>query len=828
MREVGTTSGVNDNTELPGGLVINPGEPELICAHCGDTCKDADIRIGDKLFCCHGCKSVYQLLHDSEMDAYYSLSDTPGAAPEGDAGNVKWGFLDDAEIEKQLLDFSDGVTAKVTLHVPAIHCASCIYLLEQMYRIEPSVSSSVVNFLKKEVTITWNRQEKSLREIVELLASVGYEPRIRLEDLGREERKEDRRRLYLQIGVAGFVFGNVMLLAFPDYLAVGTDKVPPTLRTVFAWVSFVLSLPVVFFSGLDYLTSAWKGIRKGFLNLDVPISLGVLSLLGWSGYEVISGTGTGYFDSLAGLIFLLLVGKVFQAKTYESLSFERDYTSYFPIAVLKREADGSESSVPVLNIEPGDRVIIRNQELVPADAVLMKGDGAIDYSFVTGESDPVAKTVGDVVYAGGRQLGGVVELEVVEKVSRSYLTRLWNHDAFARDRENIYETLANKASKYFVFGVLAIALAALIYWIPQGAGHAVRIFTAVLIVACPCALALTTPFTLGTAMRLLGRTGLYLKNAGVVERLARIDTVVFDKTGTLSRADAKRVEFHGEELSEREKTMIRSVTQHSTHPVSVQLTAALHGVATLEITEFGEYPGLGLEAMVDGHHIRIGAAEWVFDDDREQPQRDELGSYTTTFIGIDGVPRGHFHLDTHWRPGLQGLIDRLAGLVKLALLSGDTDREKNALAQFFPSDTQMRFRQSPTDKLTFIEALRDSGRTVLMIGDGLNDAGALKAGDVGIAITDDVTAFSPSSDALLDAHSLEKLDTVLRFSKRATRVILMGFGLSLSYNLVGLGFAVAGQLSPLVSAILMPLSSITVVAFATFMTQWQARRSGLS
>ncbi len=821
------TSEKRDKREIPGGIVVDSGKPDLICAHCGEVCKDADIRIGDKLFCCHGCKSVYQLLHDTEMDAYYSIEETPGKIPASDAGNVKWGFLDDEDIVKQLLDFSDGETAKVSLHVPSIHCASCIYLLEQLYRIEPSVRSSVVNFLKKEVTLTWKQQEKSLRELVELLANVGYEPRIRLEDLGREERKEDRRRLYLQIGVAGFVFGNVMLLAFPDYLAVGPDKVPPSLRTVFAWVSFALSLPVVFFSGLDYLTSAWKGLKRGFLNLDAPISLGILSLLGWSGYEVISGTGTGYFDSLAGLIFLLLVGKVFQAKTYESLSFERDYTSYFPIAVLKRDVDGKEKSVPVLNIEPGDRIIIRNQELIPADAVLMKGDGAVDYSFVTGESDPVAKTVGDVIYAGGRQLGGVVELEVVEKASRSYLTRLWNHDAFARDRENVYETLANQAGKYFVFGVLAIALAALIYWIPQGTGEAVRIFTAVLIVACPCALALTTPFTLGTAMRLLGRVGLYLKNAGVVERLARINTVVFDKTGTLSKADTKRVEFHGEALSQREKVLVRSVVQHSTHPVSVQLSAALHGIETLDISGFGEYPGLGLEAEVDGHAVRVGSAEWVFEDDREQPQRDELGAYTTAYVSIDGVPRGHFHLDTHWRPGLRGLIERLTRQVTLALLSGDTDREREALAQFFPAETEMRFKQAPADKLEFIERQREQGRNVLMIGDGLNDAGALKAGDVGIAITDDVTAFSPSSDALLDAQGLAKLDKVLRFSKLATRVILMGFTLSLTYNVVGLGFAVAGKLSPLVSAILMPLSSITVVAFATFMTRLMARKAKL-
>ncbi len=344
---------------------------ENLCYHCGDPCSNNDILVDDKHFCCNGCRTVYELLDGSDLCAYYDLNAAPGTSPKLDGASLKYGFLDDPEIQKELIEFSDGGRSRTTLILPSIHCASCIWLLENLQILHSGITMSRVNFLRKELTVTWKSDELGLRELVELLNRIGYEPRIRLEDVQKKGRDDSRKRLYMQVGIAGFAFGNIMLLSFPEYLVRGGDSVTPELRTIFIWLNFALSLPVVLYSGVDYMISAWKGLANKVINLDVPISLGILALFGRSLYEVFTWTGVGYFDSLAGLIFLLLLGKLFQAKTYETLSFERDYTSYFPIAVIRKGENGEES-VAVTQLKQGDRIIVRNQELIPADSVLME------------------------------------------------------------------------------------------------------------------------------------------------------------------------------------------------------------------------------------------------------------------------------------------------------------------------------------------------------------------------------------------------------------------------------------------------------------------------
>ncbi len=818
---------------LKSGITDTPPEIQdkheqktrLVCAHCGLDCPNDSVHLGDLYFCCQGCKKVYELLHANEMCAYYDLNEKPGITPQQDTSNLKYGFLDEEEIQQKLKEFSDGTTARVTFHIPAMHCASCIYLLERLNQLDSAITNSRVNFVRKELTLTYREEERSLREVVELIASLGYEPRIRLEDVEKKGRKDDRKKLYMQIGVAGFAFGNIMLLSFPEYLAHGTESVETFLRNLFVWVSAILSIPVVVFSGQDYLTSAWKGLRHKVVNLDVPISLGILALMGRSWFEIISGVGVGYFDSLSGLIFLLLLGKLFQAKTYETLSFERDYTAYFPVAVLKKEID-CERSVPVMSLEPGDRIVIRNQELIPADSILIAGDGAIDYSFVTGESQPVPKENGDIIYAGGRQIGEAIELDVIEKVSQSYLTRLWNHDSFTDQETRGTASLANRISKHFVAAVLLIALGAFLLHLPSDAGLAFQVLTAVLIVACPCALALATPFTLGTTMRIFGRNDLYLKNADVVERMAHVTSLIFDKTGTLTQSGTGEIQRIGEELGEDQLSLVKSLIRHSTHPLSMRLYAGLQAPVHPVVENFREYPGRGIEGIVQGQKIRVGSRTFTGAGDIT----DNIGLENLvgeTHFSINDVYSGGFRIQTQLRPGLQGLIDRLKQRFNLALLSGDTEREKELLQPIFPNDTPMQFNQSPHDKLQYIKSQQKEGKKVLMVGDGLNDAGALQASHVGIALTEDVTAFSPASDALLDANTLGELDRFLCFSRIAVRIIIAGFVLSFLYNIIGLSFAVAGKLSPLVSAILMPASSISVVAFATFYTRWRAKMYGL-
>lgn len=797
-------------------------EAHPACFHCGDRCDGRDIAIGDRYFCCNGCKTVYELLAERDLCDYYVIDDArKGKSPLDSGYSHRYDYLDDPDIIAQLLDFSDGVTRLATFRIPSMHCSSCIWLIERLPALHEGVVSARVNFPRKEAAITWNSEKISLREVVILLASIGYEPYISLQDVAEKRKHSSNRKLYYRIGVAGFAFGNIMLLSFPEYLA-AEGTMDPVFAFVFRYLNVALSLPVFFYSSSQFFSSAWAGLRQRFLNIDVPISLGIVALFGRSIFEIVTGTGTGYLDSFTGLIFFMLIGRIFQKKSYDALSFDRDFRSYFPLSVALRAEDG-EHNVPLTKIAVGNRIVIRNQELVPADAVLLRGEANIDYSFVTGEADLIAKKSGDRIHAGGRQVGQAIELEVIKDIEQSYLTRLWNNDVFTKEAHGRLHNMVDRISKHFTAVVLVIAFGAAAYWAFADPDIMYTVFTAVLIVACPCALALSSPFALGSAQRIFGNNDFYTKNTDAVETLARIDTIVFDKTGTLTQTRSGNVRWHGPALSEEVRAQVKSILRQSTHALSRQVFASLAGDVSHDVEEFREVPGHGIEGRVDGHALMIGSAEWAQRADAAPP---DTGS-SAVYVSRDGAPLGHFTVPNTYREGLRGLVAALKPSHDIVILSGDSDREATRLRELFGEDVPMHFHQSPEDKLAFVLRLRAEGRQVLMVGDGLNDAGALKAADVGISISEDINTFSPACDGILAAERFALFPHLLGFAKSSVRIVLASFAISFAYNLIGLSFAVSGLLSPLVSAILMPVSSVSVVAFTTVTTRILARRRGL-
>ena len=798
-------------------------EKALNCYHCGEACPDNTIAIGDKSFCCHGCKTVFEILNANEMCDYYNIEDTPGITPKQDLISGRFEYLDDETVKPQVIDFSDGTTEKVTFHTPTMHCASCIWLLEKLHDMDSRIYSSVVNFPRKQVTIIYNREEMKLSEAAALISSLGYEPLVSLDTVDKREQSSAEKKLYLKIGLAGFAFGNVMILSFPEYLS-RVGSVDPTFKMVFGYLSLVLSLPVLLFATKDYYLSAWAGLKSRTVNIDVPITLGIGMLFFRSAWEILTQTGVGYLDSFTGLVFFLLVGRLFQQKTYEVLSFERDYKSFFPLSVT-RKINNVEAVVPVSKLKPGDRIVVRNQELIPADSVLLKTDASIDYSFVSGESTPVTKNAGDFIYAGGRQAGTTIELEVIKEPSQSYLTQLWNNDVFSKPRFSRLNVLVNQVSHYFTFGVLAIAIIASLYWLQIDTATGIKVFTSVLIVACPCALALSSPFALGTAMRIFGRKGFYVKNTDAVEALSKIDTIVLDKTGTLTESRQETIEFSGDVLTHEDQEIIKSLVQHSTHPLSQKIFQALDVHAVHSVDKYEEVSGKGIQGLIEGRNIQLGSAKWL---GLQEDASDAEDMKTRVFLSMNDEVRGSFLIANVFRKGLRPLLSGLKQQFDMYLLSGDTEREKAALVNLFGSEQNLLFRQTPENKLDFVSRVQGEGAHVLMVGDGLNDAGALRASEVGIAITDDVSAFSPASDGILTGKNLHLLGSFIKMSKATTTVIVASFVISIIYNVVGVSFAVAGKLSPLVSAILMPASSISVVAFTTFTTSLRARMMKLT
>lgn len=786
------------------------------CFHCGDRLPRKVIHLREKSFCCNGCATVFELLTSSGMGTYYELEERPGNKIDSDFSG-RYAYLDLPEVQQKLIKFSEGDFARVTLNLPAIHCSSCIWLIENLHQLHEGVHSAEVSFTRKKASVFYNPQLISLRQLVELLVRLGYPPEINLATINKPEPRVSRS-LYYKIGVAGFCFGNIMMLSLPEYLGMGEGW--ESYARYFGMLNILLALPVFTYTASGYYRSAWSGLRFGSVNIDVPITIGILALFGRSLYEIISGTGAGYMDSLAGLLFFLLIGKWFQEKTYQNLAFDRAYDSYFPVAATVCTADG-EYQVPLKDLQPGMEILVRNQELIPADAELLSDEATIDFSFVTGESDPVRKEKGAFIYAGGKQSGAAIRLKVKQAVDQSYLTDLWNQQVFRKSDKTPVQAFINKVSQRFTIIVLLIAACGAVFWWIKDPSVMVQVNTAVLIVACPCALALAAPFSFGHTLRVLGRNKFYLRSADYVEKMASVTDIVVDKTGTLTHTNSYRVEFVGDPLSEEQQFLVAMLAGQSNHPLSRTIADYFDDHRTAEIADFEEVPGAGLRAVVNGRMVSLGSASWI--NGKTVSEKDAT---TKVFLKVDSAICGFFRLEIAYRQDIEVFLSQLGKQFRLHLLSGDHDGQQEKLSAFIPPD-RMHFRQSPYDKLKYIEGLRQEGRVVVMLGDGLNDAGALKAADVGISVADDVYAFAPACDAIFDGKAFQRLPALLHLSAGAMSVVKWSIALSFFYNIIGLSFALSGMLSPLVAAILMPVSSVSVVAFTTGLVNWKARKSSL-
>ncbi len=772
---------------------------QAACYHCGQDCKEDNLLKDGKNFCCYGCQTVYDILSENDLCEYYSYDAKPGASLKNLAVS-DFSYLDEKSVRDKLLIFQSDTFCKVEFYVPAIHCISCLWLLENLQRLQKGVIRSQVNFARKRVTIEFNPAVVSLSAIAASMTSVGYAPLVNLEE---KTTKKETHPLIAKLSVAGFAFGNVMLLSFPEYL--GLDGTEQQLQQLFSYLNIALSIPVLLYSSQDYFKNTWTSIQQKQINIDVPIAVGLAALFFRSTYDVLFHVGPGYFDSFSGLVFFLLIGRWFQDKTYESLAFDRDYKSYFPLAIQKQVGEDWKPVV-VYELAPGDVIRVRNMEVVPTDAKLISDQAYIDYSFVTGESKPVKVHEGDLVYAGGRLIGEPVILQVEKKTSQSHLTSLWNNAVFQKPKESRYRKIIDQAAKGFTWFVLAFSIVSGVYWYYADPSKMWLILTSVLIVACPCALALAAPFTYGNMLRVFGRHGFYLKNADVIERMAGIDALVFDKTGTITQG-AATVIFTGH-LSQHEFSCVKSLAASSTHPLSELIVKHISGHAQWPVKNLIERAGKGIEGEVACLPIKIGSVNFVGANTLE----DQTSSHV--FVSINGEVKGHFTISTALRSGIKDTLTQMSG-VPVAMLSGDNESDRDRMQTVFADNATLRFHQTPQDKMTFIQDWKEEGKQVMMLGDGLNDAGALKQSDVGIAVSDNTGVFTPACDGIIQGSELRRLNLYLRLARASTVILKIAFGISFFYNIISLGFAVTGYLTPLVAAILMPVSSISVVGFSS-------------
>lgn len=795
------------------------------CTHCGEPCYE-EVFTDQGTFCCNGCAAVYDLINSHDLCDYYALSEVknrPSLQQSKQKGDFS--YLDLPAVQQQLKVINQGEWSNIVLHCPAMSCASCVYLLDNLHKFNPAIKKSQASFSTRSVSIWFAANAIKISELANLTTSLGYEPAFSIDnDASRNQiNRTASNKLLARLGLAGFVAGNTMMLSFPEY--VGLEKeVYTQFAYIFTGLNVALATLTILYAARPWFTKSGVDLRHGQLSVDVPIAMAIGVLYMRSMIDIATGNGPGFFDSMSGLIFLLLIGQWLQTRYYEGLEFERQFSSFFPLVAQVLTNSGQLKSTLINQLEPGMTMSLGPNELIPADGVVKTSNQALtDWSFITGESAEKPTESGQHLYAGVRLTTGQLTMVVTQAADQSYLNRLWN-EAAGNDKFQYMPTrFENLFVKYFTAITLVIAFSTLAFWLMADSSMAFNAFTSVLMVACPCALTLAMPFAFNKAVTRLAKNGAYARNAQVIERLAHIDHIAFDKTGTLTQPvapDPNQGFWHpapGQGVLVNEIAPIAyAASKLSGHPLLHEIGRKLSKYDPAILKYYVEQTGHGVKFGYDDAIYRIGAAKYCY------APNDFVANSTAVHVSKDGQWLGYFRMGHELSPAVAGMLKQLP--LNKTVITGDNINGAAVIQGLVDVPLNLLTNQKPEDKMAFIQQATDANEQVLMVGDGMNDGPAMKAATVSMALVDNRNSFSPNADILAQRELLPRLPQWLAFSQATLSMVKVGLALSVVYNIIGLTWAITGQLSPLLAAIFMPLSSMSVVALSVLLTDWQANK----
>jgi len=799
-------------------LIATAPALEAECAHCGQTVAARDAAVEGRSFCCSGCRSVYEIVQASGLSGYYAYRDRSAPSPARPRGvGGRYQELDEAAFQAEYCRGDGGGEQSVELVVEGIHCSACVWLVERVGRVVPGVTSARLDMSRNVVALGWDSRQTTLSAIARGLESLGYPPHPLGERRADAGRARDRE-LLLRLGIAGAAAGNVMLMAFALYSG-AFSGMEAAYQALFRWTSFAIATPAVFWCGAVFLRGGWAALRTRSPHMDLPVSIGILTGYVGGAVSTLRGQGEIYFDSLCTLIFLLLVGRYLQQSHHRRSTNQSDLLLALAPHTAHLVEGGVERDVPARSVSAGATVRVAAGDRIPVDGLVLRGSASVDTSLLTGEPMPVETSVSDRVYAGTACQSGELWLKVESAGTATRLGRLMaSVEATQRQRPPIVR-LADRVAGYFVVGILAVAAFTLLLWLELDPRLAIDHTVALLVVTCPCALGMATPLAVSVALGRAANAGILFKGGEFMEELAQPGVIVFDKTGTLTLGQPTLLGWIGDATLQ---PALRAIEGHCSHPLARAIQRAFPET-DLVVEDVEELAQGGISALVAGQRLLAGSPALVGAKLGGLPawasrlvERHASIGQTPVVIAAGRAVRAVAAFGDALRPEARDNLRRLRELgFRFEILSGDhqlvVDRVAAELG--LPAGAA-RGGQSPEAKLTRISELRASGERVIMVGDGVNDAAAMAAATVGIAVHGGAETCLKAADIFATRSGLEPVTEAVRGSRRARAAIRRGIVMSLGYNLVGIALAVGGLLSPLLAAIMMPLSSISVVSLA--------------
>ena len=784
---------------------------KIACTHCHlEFSKDVMIIEGEHYFCCNGCQGVFHLLSDEGLDSFYDKVGTTKLAPPTQQYEDSSNFNAPAFYDKFVVTNRDGFS-EVSLIIEGIHCSACVWLNEKALHKMDGVIEASINFTNNKAHIVWADNVVKLSQIIDMIRAIGYNAYPYDASLQEAQANRVRKDYYLRMAVAIFSTMNVMWIAVAQYAGYFSGM-EQNMKTILNIAEGFLATPVLFYSGWIFFRGSYYGIKNRVVNMDLLVATGASLTYGYSLYVTISQHGEAYFDSVSMIITFVLIGKFLEVLSKKNAADALDIIGKHLPSEVKVLENQKITLKKLEDVGVGDTIVVSSGEKVLLDGIILQGSGSFDESTLTGESEPIFKDVDDKVISGTTSIDADVQFEATKDFAHSTLSNLVSLLESAINKKPKIEQLANRLSEHFSTVILLLSIGTFfIWWLwPHSFEESLMVAISVIVIACPCALGLATPVATLVGLNIGSKQGILFKEAAQLETIAKVDTLLVDKTGTLTVGKPEVIKEHL--INSYDIRTLYSLVKASNHPIAkgvAQFLLAQEDV--LEEVLFEEYAQLsarGIKAKHNGKTFLGGNFKLLKENGIEVNIESEKSLF---FFAIDGKLMTYFELEDSIKEGGVELVNALNKQgIKTIMLTGDNEKIAQHVADSV-GIKELHHTLSPEDKLQFVEKLQKDGKKVVMVGDGVNDILALGAADIGIVMGSGSDISVEVSDVVLLNDSLESLLATFKISETTFKLIKQNFAISLVYNSITIPLAMAGYVIPLLAALSMSLSSLLVV-----------------